>query len=123
MYYIYDVHDTRGSAHSAASSLHYNRFIKEKPNPFQDRELTQGPTHHLSGILQGTHIDGLFGYWPADLPHRQELNGIGNMLRLHMFSNGMSILMCIKRLCGNFQDVMTKQRQLMVLVICINTHF
>lgn len=45
------------------------------------------------------------------------------MLRLHMFSNGMSILMCIKRLCGNFQYVMTKQKQLMVLVICINTHF
>lgn len=33
------------------------------------------------------------------------------MLRLHVFSNGMSILMCIKRLCGNFQYVMTKQKQ------------
>lgn len=45
------------------------------------------------------------------------------MLSLHMFSNGMSILMCIKRLCGIFQYVMTKQEQLMVLVICINTDF
>lgn len=45
------------------------------------------------------------------------------MLCLHMFSNGTSILMCIKRLCGNFQYVMTTQKELMVLVICINSHF